>query len=495
MLTWLFVLYQLLCINAITFYIDTMTSGPKLIDEFLSVAIDARLEGNVFEFDFNSTIVNTLAFGLSPSYFRYGGTSQDMTIYDINGTITTYSETQQILNLTEFSLIADFAQRNKWKLIFGLNAQQRFQNNNSWNSTNSAELIDKIIESARDDLVIGYELGNEPDNYCRGASKGFVNVTPKQLSQDFITLHNLINNIYKNSSYTPIIWGCDIAYNFSYLQQFLQQYSNNNSILSAVTWHYYYGSGINWTVTDYLSIERMDHMISQINESLEIVHETLTNETFVILDETATAYNAKTSNLSSGFVAGFMYLDELGLSSSLGLHLVNRQDFWGGYIGLIGTNDFQPNPDYWSSYLFKNLIGSNVLYVEGQFENNRTVRLYAYCTRTKNENSVFDYNKGSVTILVLNLQNNTINLDLKLKGITLDSSMRYDEYLLTSYPNVIGSRDIFLNGNVIKMIDNKTFPELKPLSKNIGSNVMMEPLSYGFIVVANANVSVCVDTN
>eukprot|EP01084_Bolivina_argentea_P226113 381989_1 len=119
--------------NSVTFSIETSKSGPQLIDEFLSVTIDAGLVYHWNEFDLNSTLVNTLAKGLSPVYFRYGGTAEDETYIDTNETITGYLQHQKYtLNLTQFSMIADFAQRNNWKLIFGLNAQERFTNNNTW---------------------------------------------------------------------------------------------------------------------------------------------------------------------------------------------------------------------------------------------------------------------------------------------------------------------------------------------------------------------------
>eukprot|EP01084_Bolivina_argentea_P177147 306400_1 len=187
----LIILMRCLSLETITFNIETDEISPSLIDEFLSVTLGAGLTRNWTELNFQSVLVNTLAKGLSPTYFRYGGLYEDETIYNTNGNITKsikLSSSEYTLNMTEFSQLSDFANRNKWKLVFGLNAQQRFSNN-TWNPSNSEDLMYKIIESTKDDLIIGYELGNEPDIYYR-SNKNFMNVSAKQLSKDFITLYN-----------------------------------------------------------------------------------------------------------------------------------------------------------------------------------------------------------------------------------------------------------------------------------------------------------------
>lgn len=248
--------------------------------------------------------------------------------------------------------------------------------------------------------------------------------------------------------------------------------------------HHYYGDGATWTLADFVSVSHLDSLIPQINESLEIVHQYLGADAYDILGETSSTYGGGTANLSAGFVAGFLWLDKLGLASGLGLHVVARQDFWGGNYGLIGNGkDFNPNPDYWSSYLFKNLVGNQALYVDKEFENGRSIRAYAFCTRYKD--SIFSYNQGDITVMILNLQNNTVNVDLNVYG------HQYDEYLLTSYPNVIQSRDILLNGKVIQMINDETFPKLEPMEADGGSTITMEALSYGFIVIVDANANAC----
>ena len=118
-------------------------------------------------------------------------------------------------------------------------------------------------------------------------------------------------------------------------------------------------------------------------------------------------YGGGTSNLSSSFIAGFLWLDKLCLCSLYDILFVARQDFWGGNYGLIDNNYFA-NPDYWTSYLFKNLIGNRVIYVNNEYNYGRSIRIYAFCTKYKNVDNKFkQYNQGDLTIVFLNTNNNT----------------------------------------------------------------------------------------
>ena len=109
--------------------------------------------------------------------------------------------------------------------------------------------------------------------------------------------------MYKNTNYTPFIWGCDVAYRFDYLQSFLS--NSSSEILQAATWHHYYGNGATWNLSDFVSVEHLDSLIAKINESLDITNKHLGPVSFNILGETSSTYGGGTANLSSSFVAGF----------------------------------------------------------------------------------------------------------------------------------------------------------------------------------------------
>ena len=534
-------------IRSKVFTIQTHQSGPLISDEFLSVTIDASLASHWDAVDFDSIKLNTLAKGLSPLYFRYGGTSQDQTSYDTSGTITSkkihvhpnidansnstsekatrsidYNVNTQILNMSEFSTLTTFSLNNNWKFVFGLNAQQRFSTNNSWNQTQTSLLIDKLITSeinSNTNKLYAFELANEPDSYKFETKKdNFVYISPKQLARDYYTLYKLIytkfmlslNNV-NTFNYKPNIFGCDVSHSPVFLDAFVQELKtieiqnnmrnsiNQTTILNGITWHHYYVNSDTATFADFISIPVLDSLIPELNLSMSIGRGYDPNIP-VILGETSSCWNGGAKNLSSSFVAGFMWLDKLGLSAGFGLYSVMRQEFIGGNYGLINKTTYQVNPDYYTSYLFKNLIGNRVLVVENQFKFDREIRVYAFCTKTKEQGSVYSYiNNGSVTLIILNLKNETseisIAMDANGSGSTVDKN--YDDtmdlFMLTPFEGVLNSQLIFLNGKVIQMTDNTTLPYLEPLRVN-QETIKIQSLSYAFVVLVNANQTMCISS-
>ena len=300
--------------KCVTITIDTTnTSGPSLIDEFLSITIDAGLASHWGAIDFQDTKVNTLAAGIGPAYFRYGGTSGDETVYDTNGTITNKHQNlvwpSQTLNMSELSQLVDFAARNNWKFVFGLDAQERYSNN-TWNPSNSMALMTNIVKSneysSKNPLIYGYELSNEPDIYPD--KKMPYNVSAKQLAMDFRTLYNVINdNVYANSEYKPFIWGCDTSDDRKTEFQYLGEFANNSDpkVLNALTFHHYYGAGKLQNLSTFIDPTVLDDLVGVIDNVLQI-QQSAPNHFPVILGETSSGYNGGAVNLSQSFVAGFM---------------------------------------------------------------------------------------------------------------------------------------------------------------------------------------------
>ncbi len=56
------------------------------------------------------------------------------------------------------------------------------------------------------------------------------------------------------------------------------------------------------------------------------------------------------------YVAGFLWLDKLGMSALYRHDVVIRQSFYHGCYAMIGE-DLLPNPDLWISVLHKRLVG------------------------------------------------------------------------------------------------------------------------------------------
>lgn len=85
------------------------------------------------------------------------------------------------------------------------------------------------------------------------------------------------------------------------------------------------------------------------------------------LGETSSTYGGGTANASASFVAGFLWLDKLAIAARLQHSVVCRQVFGHAAYSAIGE-DNMPNPDYWTALLWKRLVSTRVLAVEGDLD-------------------------------------------------------------------------------------------------------------------------------
>lgn len=76
-------------------------------------------------------------------------------------------------------------------------------------------------------------------------------------------------------------------------------------------------------------------------------------------------------------------------------------------------------------------------------------------------------------------------LSLPLPPISFHSLHLSNSTLLSS------SRSVQLNGERLLMVDNETFPELKPRTLRAGRTIAMPPMTIGFYVIKNINAYAC----
>ncbi|XP_009305812.2 inactive heparanase-2 isoform X1 [Danio rerio] len=526
--------------------LDVNTRSPVKVlnDNFLSLQLDPSIIKDGWLDFLSSKRLVTLARGLSPAYLRFGGKRTDFlqfhnlkNLAKFRGPGPDYylknyeddivrsdfaldkqkgcklashpdmmlelqrekaAQMQQVLlkeqlsniysdvTLTARSLdkLYNFADCAGLHLIFGLNALHR-NPDNSWNATSALSLLKY---SAGKKYNISWELGNEPNSYRIMAARS---VNSSRLAQDYTLLKTLLQSVrfYSRANlYGPNI-GRPRKNAILLLDGFMK---NGGSVVDAVTWQHYYIDRRVTKVEDFMKTRLLDTLSEQITKVLKIV-QTHAPEKHVWLGGVGPAWAGGTNNLSDTFAAGFLWLNTLGIAAAHGIDVVLRHSFFDyGYNHLVDQN-FNPLPDYWVSLLFKHLVGPRVLavHVAGLQRKPRPgrvirdkLRIYAHCTSFHNH----DYVRGSVTIYIINLHRS--RKKIKLAGTLRNKTVH--QYLLQPFGTEgLQSTSVQLNGEPLRMVDNETFPELKPRTLRAGRTIAMPPVSIGFYVIKNINAYAC----
>ncbi|KAK2872596.1 hypothetical protein Q8A67_022493 [Cirrhinus molitorella] len=495
----------------------------RRVDErFLSVAIDASLIAEEkFMNLLNSPKLRTLAKALIPAFLRFGGTKQDFMKFNPRGRYfqardnssgavlgklcerlelppllenrlkqewVLHSKTllQEELEgkckKTQFSeyavdLLYAFANCSGLDLIFGLNALLR-TSENTWDSAN-AELLLKYCESK--EYIMSWELGNEPNSYEKKAG---IRVDGYQLGQDFVHLHQILqeSTLYHSTG----LYGPDVSQPRDHRKDLLTGFLETGAkAITACTWHHYYVNGRDTSLEDFLDPEVLDTLATKINEVLEIV-ESVSPGKKVWLGETSSAYGGGAVGLSDTFVAGFMWLDKLGLAAKLGLDVVIRQVLIGSGTYHLVDDNLDPLPDYWLSLLYKRLVGPEVLKAQVPMNSGpkKPIRVYLHCT---NKKSTY-YRPGAVTLFALNLNKNEVTISLPAH---IDKSTIEAFVLQSAEEGSLYSRSVKLNGQVLKMVDDRTLPPLKGHELPPGEHIKLPGFSFAFYVLIEAQAPVC----
>ncbi|XP_056303112.1 heparanase isoform X1 [Danio aesculapii] len=505
--------------------VDLSRVARRVDERFLSVAIDASLlTEEKFMNLLNSPKLRTLSKALTPAFLRFGGTKQDFLKFSprgryylqdrensssaLQGNVCKRLELPPLLENrlkqewvlqsksllleeldgkyrnTKFSedsvdLLYSFANCSGLELIFGLNALLR-TSKNCWNSGN-AELLLKYCESRQ--YVMSWELGNEPNSYEKKAG---VRVDGYQLGQDFVHLHKILQEsaIYNSTG----LYGPDVSQPKDHRKDLLTGFlETGGKVINACTWHHYYVNGRDTSLEDFLDPEVLDSLATKINEVLKMV-EAVSPGKKVWLGETSSAYGGGAVGLSDTFVAGFMWLDKLGLAAKLGLDVVIRQVLIGSGTYHLVDDNLDPLPDYWLSLLYKRLVGQEVLKADVTFNSGlkKPIRVYLHCTNKMST----QYKEGAVTLFALNLNQNeaTISLPARMVNGSIEAFvLQSDE----AGEQGLYSRSVRLNGELLKMVDDRTLPPLTGRELPSDKHIKLPAFSFAFYVLIDAQAAVC----
>jgi heparanase 1 len=476
------------------------TAVATIDERFLAVAVDtAQVVGAPFwapldagaetnqlpgpPYDFTRPKLRRLAAALSPAYLRIGGTTADKVYYDMSDTPVASAPQPYLYVMTraQWDAVNDFATATGMRVLFTINAGPGPRDASlAWKPDNAQTLL--AYTASKGYAVALWELGNEVNAFPLAHGLSF-KITPDQFAQDVVAAKSLIATTTPgvplgapSSAYWPVI-GEVIPFYAAFMDA-------GGGPLDVVTWHYYPTQSDRCPIAtrradaalmfDPATLDEIDTWAAQTEDAAQ--------GRPVWLGETGNAQCGGQPGVSDTFVAGFWWLDEMARVARRGQPVIVRQTLSGSDYGLIDDATLSPRPDYWTSVLWRMLVGTRVL--DASSGGDPLLRIYAHCTRS----GAPDQASGSVTLIVVNIDPvNGVELDLDALG-----GDQADVYALST--DDFSSTTVALNGTTLVEGSDGTLPALPPatVTRNGGAlRATFPPASYGFVVLPGAAAPAC----
>lgn len=478
---------------------------------------------------FSNPDLAKMAAHLAPAYVRIGGSFEDNTAYNLTGDLLQplpwpINMTQLYLNESKWNEVVNFCNGSALDMVFGLNAAIGRQSTDphaplAWNTSNIQQLLSYIAEHGQHVPV--FELGNEVNVFnCSGLGN-----RANMSAADFAGQYKLLAEMVADTLPMAQIWGTDSSITgdvkgqchswygddlFGFNRDWLSDPAQPATVTSALTWHWYPQCAINATcdaqclTQQMLSYEYLTRMWPY-ESTMRALRDSYAPGKPLIMGETASYWAGGVANASNRYVSGFWYLQQSGYLAARGYWVQIRQDIAGGDYGLLDlvqpngdpngpVAGFLPNPDYWTSILWKMLVGPRVLRtnaLDGDPESSG-VWGWAFCTAAHAPGAA----PGDVTLIISNLNTAPVDVQTVMSGgAGGNAAVTRAEYLLLppAGADPLLSQDVCLNHAPapLRLQPDLSLPPLPATLADGSTAVHMPPLSYGFYHLRGAGVAAC----
>ncbi|KAF3431529.1 hypothetical protein FNV43_RR26260 [Rhamnella rubrinervis] len=501
------------------------TSIAKTDDNFICATLDwwprdkcdyddcPWYNSGILNLDLDSKILRNAIKAFSPLRIRVGGSLQDRVVYNVgyaNADCPQFTKTTDglfgfskgCLPQRRWDELNDLFNQTGAKLTFGLNAlygkkqsqEDKVLKIGDWNPRNARDLMEYTI--CKGYKIDSYELRNELCGTGIAAR-----LESEQYGKDFIELKKLVTELYPEASTRPKVLGPGGFYDERWFNTFPQV--TGPDVVDAVTHHLYsLGAGV-----DHSTINKIQdpHYLNQVAQTYQDVIKSIKDFgpwSGAWVGESGGAYNSGSKDFSHTFADGFWYLDQLGMSSTFNHQVFCRQTLVGGNYGLLNTETFMPNPDYYGALLWNRLIGTKVL--STRHNGSPYFRAYSHCSRNHNlnveniQNSVL---QPGVSLLLINMSNSThfdvsiindFNLYPEQHQVSNSNAIsQREEYHLTPKDGDIRSEVLLLNGTPLKLTDSLDIPKMEPVLVDSSSSISVAPDSFVFVVLRCFKAATC----
>jgi hypothetical protein len=457
----------------LSFAIDTaLLVGGAWWDGSTSVS-GGRGTVNAPPLDFADARLRRLARELKPAILRVGGTEADLCYYSLDPSrpvTTPPSGFKSVLSAERWDELAGFSRDLELDLMFTLNAGKGTRDSRlRWQPDQARALLQHA--QARGQTVAVWELGNEVNGYW--VTQGLLDTVSGQLyAEDYAVARDLVRLLSPgsllagpSSAFWPIL-GEPLGCLFGVERPFLASVRGD---VDVVTWHFYPTESRRApiqvraaTESNVLAPRTLDEAARWADEVVGL-RDSSRPTAQVWLGETGPAQCGGEPGLTNAFASTFLWLDQLGSLARHGQRLQVRQDLVGADYGLLRASDLSPNPDYWSSLLWKRLMGPTVY--GATVTGSELVRAYAHGTP----------GGAGFTLLLLDLSE-TRPAQVTLAGVGSQAT----QYQVTAAAPL--SRELLLNGAPLALDASGSVPPLAGRSVTLGPSVVLPPLSYTLLV-------------
>lgn len=441
----------------------------------------------VSRFQFTRPRLRRLAGALAPAFLRIGGTDADRTVYDLGDGPAVQIERGKdqahgVLTRAIWDEVSGFARELDLRLLFTLNAGPTARDRaGNWDPSDARKLVAYSV--AHGYPVDVWELGNEANAFP--VSHG-VWLSSERYAADLGRARRLLDELAPAarlagpaSSYWPVLGAWRSSFDAGVLD-------HAGELLDVVSWHYYPQQSYRCPVATRsahagrmmtaAALADLDGWAGEVERATR-AH---TAGAEVWLGETGSAQCGGEPGFSNAFADALWWGDTLGRVARRGQKVIVRQTLAGADYGLIDDRTLQPNPSYWVSWLWHQLMGTRVLAAAD--EQAGALHAYYQCARP----GAPGYRRGAVSALFVNIAEQTsVTIDLK-KASAGDAVA----YRLTA-PN-LRQRQTWLNGAPLIAAADGTPPELASLGTAAGgAAVELPPASLAFVVLPDADAPAC----
>ena len=356
----------------------------------------------------SSPTVTAICQMLRPAFVRIGGTASATITYDMSSGDAAptsapsshpkpaghggYSPQQPYrLPAAHWSAVCSWTAKVGWPIVFGLNLlSNRTGGPNGtehWVADNAISLI-RYTTKRHPGAVAGWELGNEPEGWKRNF--GF-SLSNSEIAADFALLRSLLRSEFFESQYLVVgpdqgIQGCLHSGSCDQYEELVALLRQHDSI-DVSTFHFYnLGKTVNpqaeaalFTDPATFDLTKRATMLA-VNATRGASLATPSSPAFPVwLGETATASGGGLAGSSGTYTATLLMVDKLGSVGRWGGTGLMRQSLFGGQYALLDPATYRPRPTFFVAAIFTQLVGTQVLAVDGDGASNRTLRVYARC--------------------------------------------------------------------------------------------------------------------